>query len=326
MDNKIKPEISIIMPVYNAELFISEAINSILSQSFTNFEFILIDDSSTDRSVEIIKSFIDDRIRFFKSEKKGIMYQLNLGIQQSESPFIARMDADDISELTRLEKQYIFLINNCDIDLVGTNYINIDSNGKKTGVKNYPELNDDIMFMMPVESGVCHPSVLFRKSVFTDTEMYRQEFESAEDHELFLRLINSGKRFHNIQEPLYRYRLYDQNNTEEKIKKQNTLSYKIGTMYLTNNYSPNYSSIEKYNFEFRMGVIEYYRGSISRARIHFIKALLVSKGKLFKILRYLVVTLLGHRIINLLREKKYLVKFSRNINNLTGFDLKKLRS
>lgn len=314
------------MPVYNEERYVEKSIESILNQTFIDFEFIILDDGSTDRSVEVIKSFIDDRIKFFKSEKKGVVFQLNVGIEKSEAPFIARMDADDISELTRLEKQYIFLINNCDIDLVGTNYINIDSNGNKTGVKNYPELNDDIMFMMPVESGVCHASVLFRKSVFTATEMYRSEFESAEDHELFLRLINFGNRFHNIQEPLYRYRLYDQNHTEEKIKKQNTLSYKIGTRYLTNNYSPNYSSIEKYNFEFRMGVIEYYRGSISRARIHFIKALLVSKGKLFKNLRYLVITLLGHRIINWLREKKYLVKFSRNINNLTGFDLKKLRS
>jgi len=320
------PKISIIMPVYNEEQFVREAIKSILNQTFTEFEFIIIDDGSTDDSVSIIESYNDSRIRLYQNEKKGIVEQLNFGLSKSNADLNARMDADDISELTRLEKQYMFLMDNCDIDIVGTNYVNIDSKGKKTGVKKYPELNDDIMFMMPVESGVCHASVLFRKSVLIDTEMYLQAFESAEDHEFFLRLISSGKRFYNIQEPLYRCRLCDQINSAEKIRKQNSLSYKIGTQYLINDFSSNYSPEERYNFEFRMGVIEYYRGSISRARIHFIKAMSVSRGKLSKILRYFIVTLLGHRLIIWLREKKYLPKFSRYLNRLTGFEPNRLRS
>jgi len=322
----MKPEISVIMPVYNAEQFILEAVNSILSQSFTNFEFIIIDDGSTDRSAELIESFVDDRIRLFKSAKKGIVHQLNIGIKKSEASFIARMDADDISENRRLEKQYNFLLENSDIDIVGTNFTFINGKGKIVGNKKYPENYDDIKFMMPVESSVCHPSVLFRKNIFAKTGMYLPEFETAEDHELFLRLINSGKVFYNIQEQLYRYRMHAQINAEEKIKKQNALSYKIGTGYLIKSFSTDFSSKAKYNFEFRMGVIEYYRGSISRARIHFIKALLVSGGKLFKILRYLVVTLLGQRVIKWLRDKKYLARLGRNINNLTGFDLNRLRS
>lgn len=320
------PKLSVIMPVYNEQRYLRGAIESILNQTFTDFEFIIIDDGSVDDSSEIIKSYQDTRIRFFKSEHKRIVNQLNFGIANSRAPLIARMDADDFSENRRLEKQYNFLLANPDVDIVGTNFTSINESGKVIGNKKYPENHSDIKFMMPVESAVCHPSVLIRKKIFENLNWYKIEYEPAEDHELFLRLIKAGNKFYNIQEPLHRYRLYPNSNMREKIKKQNALSYKIGTGYLINTFSPDYSTEEKYNFEFRMGVIEYYRGSITRARVHFIKALLVSEGKIFKILRYLVVTLLGHKIIIWLREKKYLVNFSRNINNLTGFDLNKLRS
>src|ERR1039458_2059372 len=114
------PAVSVVMSVYNGKESIRDAVNSILSQSFKDFEFIIIDDGSTDGSADIIESIKDERIILLKQENSGLSVALNNGIKISGAKYIARMDADDISMDTRLEKEYNVLENNSEIGIVGT--------------------------------------------------------------------------------------------------------------------------------------------------------------------------------------------------------------
>ena len=111
------------MPVYNGEKYLQEAIESILNQTFKDFEFIIINDGSTDKTLEIIKSFTDPRIKLITQENRGIIYSLNKGITESRGKYIARMDADDISLPERLEKEYRFLEQNPNYGIVGTTFL-----------------------------------------------------------------------------------------------------------------------------------------------------------------------------------------------------------
>ncbi len=125
------PELSVVMPVYNASRFLKEAIESILQQTFTDFEFIIIDDCSTDNSVAIIKSYKDDRIQlYFNDKNSGISYTLNKGIKLANAEWIARMDSDDISYPERLQKQHDFILQHPDGDLFSC-WVNVVDQDKK---------------------------------------------------------------------------------------------------------------------------------------------------------------------------------------------------
>jgi glycosyltransferase involved in cell wall biosynthesis len=126
---KQEPLISVVMPVYNAAQYLREAIDSILNQTFRDFEFIIINDGSTDRSLEIIQSYNDDRIRLINQKNTGLAKALNNGIAIAKSDFIARMDADDISIPERLTSQFSFLESNVDVVAVGSNAEVIDKEG-----------------------------------------------------------------------------------------------------------------------------------------------------------------------------------------------------
>ncbi len=117
------PAISVLMPCYNVEKYVASAINCILAQTFENFEFIIINDGSSDKTDEIISGFSDKRIKYFNRARKGIVEQLNFGISVSSADIIARMDADDSCLPDRLNIQYNFLKEHKDISLVGTNFI-----------------------------------------------------------------------------------------------------------------------------------------------------------------------------------------------------------
>ena len=117
------PRVSVVMPAYNAEKYIGEAIDSILNQTFTDFEFIIIDDGSSDRTADIVKSYSDPRIRLLANERNsGIVASLNRGIQKATGKYIARMDADDYSRLDRIKKQVDFLDNHPEVIALGTSF------------------------------------------------------------------------------------------------------------------------------------------------------------------------------------------------------------
>lgn len=202
---EIKPLISVLLPVYNCELYIKEAVDSILGQTYTNFELIIIDDCSTDATVSILKTYNDARINLIvKPQNSGYTNSLNYGISIAKGKYIARMDGDDISLPKRFEKQVFFLENNPDVVLCGTCYSVI---GTDTFIM-LPENNEEIKFTMLKYCPVGHPTVIMRKSTLEQLPfVYDISKEPAEDYDLWVRLINLGK-LHNLQEILLMYRMH----------------------------------------------------------------------------------------------------------------------
>lgn len=318
-------KISVLMPVYNEENYLKESIESILSQTFTDFEFIILDDGSTDGSLRIIESYNDSRIKLIKADHQGMVPQFNNGICIAESSFIARMDADDIAEKNRLEEQLYYLKHNPDFDIVGSNVMYIDEYSKEVCEKKYPEHHIEIEFMMPVESAVCHPAVMIRSSVFSKYGKYEESYNYAADHKLFLDFLLKGVKFYNLQKILLRYRMRALRVDQQRVGNANEISYQIGVSYLNKIREEKSSKKEDYNYNYRMGLIEYYRGNVARSRIYFIKCLRNSGKHSFKIFRFLLISVLGDRIIKYLRNTKILSRLSLFINKSLKIDLHQIK-
>ncbi len=208
-------QVSVVMPAYNAERFLDESIRSILDQTFRDFEFIIIDDGSTDRTGTIISHYanLDSRIKVITQKNMGVTNALNNGIKAAQSPYIARMDADDISLSKRLQYEVDFLQNNPDYVLVGTDFDIVDLQGQVTLQKRrLPYEDDDLRDMLRVNSPFAHGSVMYRRDAFERAGGYRKEGGSAEDYDLWVRLANFGKLYI-IQKALFRWRLGDTNIT-----------------------------------------------------------------------------------------------------------------
>ena len=168
--------ISVLMPCYNSEKFIRRSIDSVLSQSISQFEFIIVDDGSTDNTVSIIKSYKDDRIRLIKIPfNHGIANALNTGLKACKNKYIARMDADDVCLKDRFEKQSNFLDKNNDVVAVGSSVINFDQAGNEVQIS-YPKTHKEIILnLLLYERTLCHPSVMFRKSVVLNGAKYNEK-------------------------------------------------------------------------------------------------------------------------------------------------------
>ncbi len=211
--------VSVIMPVYNAGFYLKEAIESIIQQSYTDFEFLIFNDGSSDSSAEIVKSFTDSRIRFFDFEtNSGYVVHLNTGIAESKGKYIARMDADDIAHPLRLEKQVAFLENNPEVSVVGAWLQTIED---QPDIFKYPETHGEIMMTMLNENPMGHPVVMMRKEVLlTNHIKYEQDYVPAEDFKLWT-LLSGLTRLANIQEVLLFYRKHQQQISTRKAEIQN---------------------------------------------------------------------------------------------------------
>ncbi len=199
--------ISVLMSVYNAEKYINETIKSVLNQSFTDFEFIIIDDGSTDGTKTIINQFKDDRIRYFYFSNSGLAAALNKGLQRATGKYIARIDADDICYPNRLEVQYNFMEANPEYVLCGSSIDVIDEHGNFIYKFTLPTKDSEIRKQMQYENGITHPSSFYRREEALKVGGYyepiRQYFE---DYMFFYQLIKCGKVM-NISESLIKYRL-----------------------------------------------------------------------------------------------------------------------
>lgn len=195
------------MPVYNGEKYIRDAIESILKQTFTDFEFLIINDGSTDRSIDIIQSYNDSRIRVVNNERNlGLIATLNKGFDLAQGEYIARMDCDDISLPERLEDQVKFMERHLEIGVCGTKVKTICK--KVPFVLNYPTNSNLIKSRFLFGPGIAHPSVIFRKSLIEKYSLrYDPRFVRAEDYEFWIRC---SKHFplSNIDKILLLYRLH----------------------------------------------------------------------------------------------------------------------
>lgn len=211
MDKNIDiPLVSILLPVFNGEKHLEEAITSIIQQSYTNFELLIIDDGSTDKTLHIIKNFNDNRIKLYQNRLNiGLINTLNYGLRFCKGEFIARMDADDISSKYRIEKQVELFCVNKTIDICGTNFNLIDDKGFNLNIIRHPQSHQSIKFNFIYHSVINHPSVMFRRKVYDENNnnFYNIAYKYVEDLELWLRLVFNYK-FYNINENLFNYRIH----------------------------------------------------------------------------------------------------------------------
>lgn len=204
------PKLSVVMSNHNGQEFLKEAIESILNQTFDDFEFIIIDDFSNDNSLEIIKSYKDRRIVVIKNSSNfGLTKSLNIGLKEAKGEFIARMDSDDISEPDRFKKQLAFFEKNSEYSVLGCYAQIINSKGRKVGELVNPIEDQEIKECLIVDNAMSpHGGLIIKKQALDNIGGYDESIIKSQDYDLLLRLSEKYK-MHNLPEFLYRWRTHE---------------------------------------------------------------------------------------------------------------------
>lgn len=227
------PEVSVIMSVYNGEKYLSQSIESILRQTFKDFEFIIVDDASTDNSHMIMQEYAraDNRVKVIRNPSNlGLAQSLNMGLNNSIGTFIARMDADDIAVENRLEMQLRYLKENPGIVLTGSSMYLIDLRNNIVSRFNAisdPEILRKILYYQNLTS---HPTWMFRREILKDIKGYR-DLPAAQDYDFLMRLCFLNYKTSNIETPLLYYRIHDKSISYEKNLIQTKISYYLRKCY-----------------------------------------------------------------------------------------------
>ncbi len=210
--------ITVIFPMYNCGEYLKEAVDSILSQTFQDFELLAINDGSTDNSVEVMEGYDDERIRLIHNEQNmGLIATLNKGLDMCDSPYVIRADADDICMPTRFEKQFNFMEANPEVGLCGTWYVGFTEKGESPLRAGYLPGDDDIRIKHLHQVHVSHGTAIFRKKILDEHNLrFAPDFAHAEDYELFVRMSKYCK-LANLQELLYKVR-YHEGSVSSKFK------------------------------------------------------------------------------------------------------------
>jgi len=213
--------VSIVTSVFNGERFLAQAIESVLRQSFRDFEFIIIDDGSTDSTGSILERYSqqDERIRVFKQENLGLIASLNRGCRLASGQYIARMDGDDVALAERLEKQVEFMKANPSIGLLGGAVEFISAQGQPLSISGNPTTDTEIRKALKYSSPFWHPTVMMRREAFELVGGYRMAFVQAEDYDMWLRIAENFK-VANLSTVLVQYRLHPHQVSVLHRKKQ----------------------------------------------------------------------------------------------------------
>lgn len=299
---KNKPKVTILMSVYNGEKYLREAIDSILNQTFQDFEFIIINDASTDKTLDILKSYSDPRIKVHINNKNlGLAKSLNIGLKMAKGEYVARQDADDISMPNRLAVQVVFLDTHPDYAVVGAFPKVIYENSDKIRYGQRPTEDNNIRRTLKTKNCLVHGSTMIRMKCLLDLGFYDESMERSQDFELWLRLSQKYS-FKNIPKYLYALRLHNKNlETSYMVKQQ--IFVTLGKI------KNNSSNIEEATKHFLNTIARYH--SIS------------SKNKLiFKCLK--ILTLKKISTYNIFRIG-YEIRFKRDIRRiLNDFKFKKI--
>lgn len=217
------PRVSVVMPAYNAEKYIGEAIDSILDQTFTDFEFIIVNDGSTDRTKEIIQSYDDPRIVYLENDNNsGIVLTLNKGLDAAQGEYIARMDADDVAVENRLEKQLAVMDAELEIGALGTG-TRIFGEGMESTDTHSTLDSDKLKAELLFSTCMCHPSVMLRRSVLEENCIrYNAQFKGAEDFEMWWQIVRVS-RLKTIPDVLHCYRIHPNQVTQKKDEEYHKL-------------------------------------------------------------------------------------------------------
>ncbi len=254
MSKKTAPLVSLIMPVYNGSLFIEQAIESILNQTYQNFELIIINDFSTDDTPTIVGKYpklYPKKVKVLHLKKNHGAYEaINKGFRQAKGEFIALMDSDDISHSKRLEKQVEFLLKNKKVIVVGTQARVINQNGKVIGEKSFPTSHKEIYKNFIEVFPLVHPSCMIRRSLLPQkNKLYKNKFGVNDDYFTFFSLLNHGK-FRNLPEYFLDYRIHGGNSSLINLKEKfyNTLRIRLLAIAKLN-YQPSLTGLTKFFFQ-----------------------------------------------------------------------------
>jgi glycosyltransferase involved in cell wall biosynthesis len=201
--------LSVVMPVFDAERYVGAAVASLLAQSHGDFELLIFDDGSRDRTVKIVESFGDPRIRLLRRPHAGHTLWLREGVQLARGELIARMDADDVARPQRFEKQLAYLRRHPECVALGSEILMIDPEGRPIGERGVPLRHEEIEAELLAGRGgaLVHPAAIFRREALLAIGSYRPECEPAEDLDVYLRLAEKG-RLANLPDTLLEHRLH----------------------------------------------------------------------------------------------------------------------
>lgn len=231
------PEISVLMPNYNGSTHLAESIESILNQTFLNWELLISDDGSTDDSWKIISQYSrnDPHIKAFQSkENLGNPKNRNLllSLAHPKSKFIAILDSDDVAEPHRLQTQKDFLEQNPSIALVGSAITIINEHGEEQGVRVYPKSHDEIKRQIMISDPFAQPSVMMTHQAINLVGKYDENLARCQDYDLFTRFIKAGLETANIIEPLTKFRIHSDQGKYQNITKAFKYSFLVRNKYL----------------------------------------------------------------------------------------------
>lgn len=257
-----KPLVSVIIPCYNAEKFVEQAVRSIMEQTYQNLEIICINDCSKDNTGEILQKLAkeDSRIVYVNNEVNlKLPKTLNKGIALAKGEYIARMDADDISLPERIEKQIQFMLLNENIDIVGCNSQHIDSNNNVLNYRTFlPTSPQIISFQMPFRCVLIHPAILAKKTFFVDMNGFNESLVYAEDYELWVRAVAHNKKISNLDGVLLQYRIHNNQSSAALSSQYNSEQARINRNFLFRCF------LKTKNIKFLFGIL------IQTKIIHFI--------------------------------------------------------
>jgi glycosyltransferase involved in cell wall biosynthesis len=300
--NKGNPRISVIMPVYNSEETVYFSIKSVLNQTYSDFDFIIVNDGSTDKSENIILSFKDERIKYFKLDHKGRSSASNYGISKATGEYIARIDADDMFISDKLSKQMQYLDLHTEVDIMSSWSVFYENTGLLRFWKSPGsdlKIKEKLKYLNPIN----HSSVVCKRDIFLTLSGYDESLDINEDYDLWLR---AGKhfRFYCLQE----YRVFSLLKKDNFKKKYN----KDLVSLLTRNILDDPGINEKERNDL-LGRVEYYFGNTDEAR----KRLL--KGNIPVNIKLLIYLFLPGAVLNVLRGKRLSLFMSTNLFNVSSF-------
>ena len=257
------PAISVLLPVYNAEEYVANVIESILQQTFADFEFIIIDDYSSDKSWEIVKKYSkkDKRIIALKNKYNlGGCKTLNKGLKLARGKYVARVDHDDWSYQDRLEKQFKFMELHSKVGIVGGIMEIINETGKVIGKRKYSLSDSEIRKRIFWYSPFSHPLVMIKKSILDKVGYYNPAYVPADDYELYFR-IGKESKFANLPDVLLQYRIIKSSMTYNLTRKMELATFKVRSLYAKDKHYK-MSKIDQF-----LNVIQYFSFFIIPPRI-----------------------------------------------------------
>lgn len=267
----MEKELCIVLPFHNSEKFLLKTLNSLLSQTYSDFRLILINDNSSDNSLNIISSINDSRVNIIKNEGKGAVAAYNTGIKNADSEFIFIADHDDLFDSQLIEKEYKLLTNNIDISIVSSSYYVMNEIDEVIHKVTLPSKDANIREIMKYQCSINNSGSMIRKSVFEQYGGFDNHFFPAHDYEFYIRIMDCIY-FYNIPEFLIKWRSVSYSPSQKQFKLQREKSLEALKNYFNKILLA--KQIPKGKYFFLIGRSLYYHKSIFKSKSYFIKAFL----------------------------------------------------